>query len=53
MRPNAAVGRSLSDNKNTLTHKRSNMSAPTLIGLRRAKEHSKKEGGTYQVVIDK
>ena len=24
-----------------------------MIGLRRAKEHSKKEGGTHQVVIDK
>ena len=50
---NAAVERSLSDNKNTLTHQRSNLSAPTLIGLRRAKEHSKKEGGACQVVIDK
>ena len=50
---NAAVERSLSDNKNTLTHKRSNPSAPTLIGLKRAKEHSKKEGGAHQVVIDK
>ena len=41
---NAVVERSLSDNKNTLTRKRSNLSAPTLIGLRRAKEHSKEEG---------
>ena len=31
---NAAVERSLSDNKNTLTHKHSNLSASTLIGLK-------------------
>ena len=36
-----------------LPHKQSNLSAPTLIGLRRAKEHVKNEGGAHKMTIDK
>ena len=46
---NAAVERSLSDNKNTLTAKRTNLSDDTLMGLRRMKEHARSAGGAHNV----
>ena len=46
---NAAVERSLSDNKNTLTAERTCLNDETLIGLRLVKEHSRFAGGAHQI----
>ena len=50
---NASVERSLSDNKNTLTKTRTNLSAETLVGLRRAKQYAANEGGVHNVIVSK
>ena len=46
---NANVERSLSDNKNTLTSKRTNMTKKTLEGLKRAKEYARSCGGSHNI----
>ena len=46
---NAAVERSLSDNKNCLTDTRTNLSEEALIGLRRMKDKARKAGGAEKV----
>ena len=45
----ANVERSLSDNKNTLTSERTNMTKETLAGLRRAKEYTRSCGGAHNI----
>ena len=49
---NAAVERSLSDNKNTLNSERFNLLPETLVGLRRLKDHVRKAGGAHCVSIN-
>ena len=49
---NAAVERSLSDNKNTLTSERFNLLPESLVGLRRLKDHARKAGGAHCVSIN-
>ena len=46
---NADVKRSLSDNKNTLTVERTNLSDEALVALRRCKEHARQYGGSEKV----
>ena len=46
---NAACERSLSDNKNIVTSKRTNLKQDTIIGLRRMKEHARECGGAEKV----
>ena len=46
---NAAVERSLSDNKNTVTAERSHLSEEAKIGLRRMKEAARDVGGAHLV----
>ena len=48
---NAAVERSLSDNKNTLTKERIGLLPETLIGLRRTKEYARDKGGSHCIVF--
>ena len=48
---NAAVERSLSDNKNTLTKERSLLGDETLKALRLTKEYVRRNGGAHQVVV--
>ena len=50
---NAAVERSLSDNKNTLTKERTSLGDETLKGLRRGKEFCRRNGGAHQVVVSR
>ena len=46
---NASVERSLSDNKNTLTHERTKLKEETLVALRRSKEFARRRGGAHNV----
>ena len=46
---NAACERNLSDNKNTLLAERTKLSDEALLGLRRAKEHSRSVNGAHNV----
>ena len=48
---NAAVERSLSDNKNTLTKEQIGLLPETLIGLRRMKEYARHKGGSHCIVF--
>ena len=48
---NAAVERSLSDNKNTIAPERVRLSPETVVGLRRLKEYGRKAGGAHCVNI--
>ena len=47
--PNGNVERSLSDNKNSVTPERTNMSQETLMGLRRANVYARSCGGAHNV----
>lgn len=49
---NSDVERSLSDNRNTLSAERTNLSDETLIGIRRLKEHARHNGGASNVEAD-
>ena len=48
---NAAVERSLSDNKNTLTKEWIGLLPETFIGLRRMKEYARHKGGSHCIVF--
>ena len=48
---NAAVERSLSDNKITLTKERIGLLPETLTGLRRMKEYARHKGGSHCIVF--
>ena len=48
---NAAVERSLSNNKITLTKERIDLLPETLIGLRRMKEYARHKGGSHCIVF--
>ena len=48
---NAAVERSLSDNKNTCTKECVNLLPETLIGLRRMKEYARSVGGAHRITV--
>ena len=46
---NAAVERSLSDNKNSVTSERTDLMDKTIVGLRLMKEYARKHGGAHKV----
>ena len=48
---NAAVERSLSDNKNTYSPERVNLLPETLIGLRRMKKYVRSKGSAHNIVV--
>ena len=48
---NAAVERSLSDNKNTLSKERTSLGDDTLKALRRGKEFCRRNGGSHNVIV--